>query len=302
MTLEEEFNPLSLTNATDNTILMHREVHFGGNFDAMLEYYSRGGKGVLADFDLDRMLFLRDLEKTQGQNLAPQLLTAEESEKVKEAKEAYKKLRDTYKKSPTKIPKLLADLILTEEENPEKEIAALLSEKKALPILLDLVKNENFYDPLFPGYGKAPFLAMKCLGQMGDPKAIIALFESIGRGDFFDDEIALKALREIGEPAKQFLLRVLKGKPINEDNERAAIALLAFKNDPEIAETCFQMLLELDLKKEAFLATYLILACSGLKNTPLEKSFKELASGETMPKDLKGDLKSVLDEWKKSSP
>lgn len=297
---DDDLEGFCLSNALDNIILMHRDAHFSGNFDLMLEYYSRGGKGIHPDLDIDRIIYLKDLEKSKGENLAAALLTAEEAEKIKEARSAYKKLREVYN-SKSKISKLLADLILSEEEHPESEINAILIEKKqALPALLDLVKNEQFYDPLFPGYGKAPFLAIRCLGLMADPKAIITLFESIGKGDFFDDEIALHALKEIGKPAKDFLLKVLKGKPINEDNERAAIALLAFKNDTEIAETCFEMLLNLDLKKDAFLATYLILGCSGLKNTKEEPHFRALLERENFPKDLKNDVKSVLEEWKKN--
>ena len=74
-----------------------------------------------------------------------------------------------------------------------------------MPALIDLLRNEDFYDPLFPGYGEAPVLAAKCLGLIGDKRAIISLFEAIGEGDFFNEDIILDALHVIGNPARDFL-------------------------------------------------------------------------------------------------
>lgn len=304
MNLEDEYDAHSLGDELDNAILMHREAHFGGKFDLMLEYYEKGGKGIYPDFDLNRIQYLAVLEEKSSKNLAADLLTAAEVEKVLAAKKAYKTLKDQYEKkiAKNKHAILLANLILSEEENPEKEIEAIVAENKTIvEPLLKLVRSEDFYDPLFPGYGKAPLLAIRCLGKIGSPQAIIALFESIGKGDFFDDDVALKALREIGQPAKDFLLKVLRAKPINEDNERAAIALLTFKNDPEIAKVCLDLLLTLDLKKDHFLATYLILACEGLKGSLEEMKFISLLDKRSFPKDLKADIECVLKEWKQNS-
>ncbi|MGK5594389.1 MAG: hypothetical protein ACSNEK_03410 [Parachlamydiaceae bacterium] len=299
MTIEDDYDSFSLGDAMDNAILMHREAHFGGNFNIMIDYYTKAGKGVYEDFSLSRIEQLANYELATQQNLAPLLLTSQEAEKIALAKEAYQKLRKIYelKDEKTSQPRLIADLILSEEEEPLREMAAVINKQKAIvPALLDLVRSENFYDPLFPGYGKAPYLAAKCLGQIGDASAIITLFESIGRGDFFDDDINLHALKAIGEPAKQFLLKVIKGKPMNEDNERAAIALLAFKADPEIANTCFDLLQTIDLKKELPLATYLILGCEGLQEDR-RKPFEQWASKSTIPKELQTDIKSVTKEW-----
>lgn len=302
MTLEDEYDSFSLGEAMDNAILMHRDAHFGGNFDLMLGYYLKDGKGVYDDFSIARMEQLALHEKTTGQNLAPLLLTAPEIEKIALSKEAYKQLRKVYdQKNANPHSRLIADLILSEEENPEKEIEAIVREKKAIvPALLNLIRSEDFYDPLFPGYGKAPLMAAKCLGAIGDSKAIIALFESIGKGDFFDDDISLNALRAIGEPAKQFLLKVLQSKPINEDNERAAIALLTFKAEPEIANTCFTFLKSIDLKKELPLATYLVLGCEGLTDASEREEFAHLSDNPNFPKELKVDIQTVMQEWKKA--
>ncbi|KAF3362171.1 Uncharacterized protein PHSC3_001236 [Chlamydiales bacterium STE3] len=301
MDLTDDYDSFSLGDAMDNAVLMHRDAHFGGNFALMIDYYQNEGKGVYDDFSLNRIEELAAYEKAIQQNLASQLLTAPEIEKIVLAKEAYQQLSKLYDGKDDKVtyPRLIADLILSEEENPVQEIEAIVQEKKAIvPALLNLVRAEDFYDPLFPGYGKAPLLAAKCLGLIGDSSAIIALFESIGKGDFFDDDIALNALKEIGEPAKHFLLKVLQGKPINEDNERAAIALLTFKADPEIASTCFHLLRSLDLKKEIPLATYLILGCEGLEDEKERQQFEQLAHDPQFPKELQADLKSIIQEWK----
>lgn len=291
---------LSLADATDIAILMHRDVHFGGQFDEMIDYYEKGGKGVNPDFEIARIRFLEDLEKKMKQNLAPLLLSGPDAEKVSAAKEAYKKLRTLYDQKPTKIkhPRLIADLILSENEDPEEEIAAIVNEKSAIvPALIQLLRSEEFHDSLFPGYGQAPLLAVKCLGKIGDKRAIIVLFESIGEEDVFDEEIALDALKAIGEPAKEFLLKVLHGRPLTFDNERAALALGRFKEDRQVIQQCFEMLKGLNFKKDILLAEYLVFACAGLQDPHQRQEFLRLADLPTTPVTMKHDIKTAAKEW-----
>lgn len=299
MTFDDEGLPVS--NAQDAAILMHRDVHFGGQFAVMLDYYKNEGKGINPEFDYERIEELAVMEKQMGENLAAMTLAGADAEKIGEAKDAYKKLRALYesKDKGAKLPQLIADLILSEEEEPVKEIEAIVQEKAAVvPLLIDLLRSETFYDPLFPGYGKAPALAAACLGKIGDKRAIISLFESIGSGDFFDEDIALNALKAIGEPAKEFLLKVVHGKPINEDNEKAAIALIKFKDDPQVAKTSFEMLQDPAVLKDMALSTYLVLACEGLSESE-RIAFKQLYESEKIPKSVKLDMKEVIKEWGK---
>jgi len=288
---------MPLSDIIDVGILMHRDVHFGGQFDIMLDYYEKEGKGVVPDFDIERISELKDLERRSNQNIAPILLTGADADRVGAAKNAYKKLRSIYEKqasAKTKIPQLIADLILSEEEEPEKEIRALAAEKgAAVPALIDLLRSEDFYDPLFPGYGMAPTLAVKCLGMIGDKRAIIGLFESIGESDFFNEDSALDALHAIGKPAKEFLLKVMHGRPLNFDNERAALALGRFRDDPEVADACFTMLKEIDLKQNPLLAEYLVLACEGLSDPGKKRDFLALANRPSTPKALAQDIKTI---------
>lgn len=291
---------MPVANAQDNDILMHRDAHFGGKFDVMLEYYVNEGKGVNPDFDLERIHALAKIEKEMKTDLAPLLLSGNDAEKVADAKNAYKKLRQLYEKPrpETKNMRLIADLIVSEEQEPEKEIEAIIQEKGAIvPALMELLKSEEFYDPLFPGYGLAPALAARCLGLIGDKRAIISLFEVMGQGDFFDEDAALAALKAIGAPAKEFLLKVVHGRPLNEDNEKAAIALIAFKDEEDAAKACLEMLKDPQVRKDVPLATYLILACEGLKKAEDREFFQNLSKDAVTPTILAQDIKAVAKIW-----
>lgn len=296
---EEGFDNFPITYSIDNQIIMHREAHFGGNFALMIDYYKNDGKGVNKEFEISRIEELSKLQMQSGRDLATFLLSGAEIEKIAEAKNAYKTLRDIYtvKNTKNKLPKLISDLILAENEDTESAIQAVISEKSAIvPALVELLRNEAFCDPLFPGYGQAPALAAECLGKIGDKRAIISLYEAIGEGDFFNDDIILKALRSIGDPAKDFLLKVLHGHPINHDNEQAAIALIHFKDDVEVSLACLSLLKEIDLTKNEALATYLVLTCESLpKNKQAE--LIELANKFNTPKTIKQDIQILAKMW-----
>lgn len=298
-----ESEPSPLNDYDDILILMHREAHFGGSFAVMLEYYRNGGKGIYPAFEISRIEELAEQELQTGTNLAALLFTAKEAEEVKSAKDAYEALRKLYSQSSAKnkYAKLIADLILAEEETPAKELEAIIQEKgEIVPHLIKLITSEEFYNPLFPGYGKAYIPAAEALGKIGDKRSLISLFESIGKGDFFDDEVPLRALKSIGEPAKAFLLKVVSGKPVTEDNEKAAIGLLAFKEDPQVALTCFETLKTLNLKQEAYLASYLILCCEGLKDAHERAAFEQFSKSASIPKDLLLDIRMIMNEWAKN--
>lgn len=290
----------SLFDEVDKEILMHRDVHFSGLFDIMIDYYENQGKGVNLDFELERIKELNLIEKELKQNLAALILTGPEAERVAKGKLAYKELRALFdienKKNP--LPALIADLILSEEEEPTKEINALKEYKTAASLLLiDLLKSEDFYDPLYPGYGLAPFAAAKALGELGEKRAVITLFEAIKHSDFNHEDIVFKALRTIGEEAKKFLLKVVHSKPYNQDNEHAALALISFNDDPEVTQTCFEILKDPEAQKNLILSTYLTLVCEGIKDSSLREQFKELANSPNLPKTLQIDMKGIIKDW-----
>lgn len=286
----------NMANAEDHAILMHRDAHFGGSFDIMLQYYEEDGKGVMQEFDLVRMRELDDYEKTAGKDLAGMMLSGVEAEKVAASRKAYKSLRELYenKEEKTNFPRLIADLILSEEEHPIEEIDAIVSQKSAIvPLLIELLRSEDFYDSLFPGYGQAPTLAAYCLGKIGDKRAMFSLFEAIGEENFFSEDYILDALRQIGEPAKQFLLKIVHTEPFNFDNERAAIALVRFKDDPEVAKSCLALLSKPAVWKDPALAVHLILVCEGLKDLEDQQQFKALSELPSFPKMLIPDIQLI---------
>lgn len=266
----------------------------------MQSYYKQEKKGMHPEFSLSRIEELATLEKELEKDLAPLLLTGQEAEKVAEAKKTYESIRCIYEVESTKnpYPKLIADLILSEEEEPLTEMEAIIQEREAIvPTLIDLIKQEKFHDPLFPGFGQTPQLAARCLGRIGDKRAIISLFEIVGQGDFFDDEVAIAALKEIGEPAKEFLLKALHSEPITLDNEKAAITLMAFEEDTAVATTCYQMLTHIDCNKEREFALYLVMASAPLKNTPLAKEFQSLANDPKLPSSIQREIKTLTKNW-----
>lgn len=249
-----------LTDELDHEILMHRDAHFGGSFEVMLDYYSQERVGVNPDFDLDRIEYLEAIEKQTDQNLAAVLLDISEIERVANARKAYREFKNIYEidapKSP--FPRLIADLILTEEEEPEAEIAAVVGKgKNIVPELLAIIKSEDAYDPLFPGYGYAPYLAMLCLGQIKDENSVIPLFETLRKDTVFGPEAALETLAEIGPAAKEFLLKLVQSRPLTQDNYYAAYALSFFHPDPEIAQVCASELKKPEVKAHAELSAYL---------------------------------------------
>ena len=80
-----------------------------------------------------------------------------------------------------------SDLILSETEEAEEEVQAVVKEKRGIvPLLSDLLveKVKYFYDPSFQDMAWRHFWLRKCLGLIGDKGAIFSLFESLDQGTF----------------------------------------------------------------------------------------------------------------------
>jgi hypothetical protein len=290
-----------LTDEMDHQILMHRDAHFGGDFKVMLNYYANDDRvGVQPDFDIERITYLANVEKEMGQDLAPLLLAGVEAEAVGKARQAYAKLKEIYALDEEKntIPRLIADLILSEEEEPLEEIEKVVSQgTRIIPDLLHLLNAEDFYSPLYPGYGYAPYLAIVCLGKIGDARALIPIFETLSRPIVFDEMVIVEALAALGEPAKQFLLKILTSRPLTHDNIHAAFALVGFSDDPEVAIACFEQLLDSAVQEKPLLRTYLLSSYAALPKTPYREKFIEMANDPKTPADLRADMQQIVKEW-----
>lgn len=302
MTEDNALRELSKLSDTDIDILMHREAHFSGSFSLMIEYYASEGRGRDPDFTISRLHELKILEEKSGQNLAALLLADEQKEEIAQSRALYQKLKDIYSKGKKSRPEemLIADLILSDEEYPQKEIEQIcLLGKKAIPFLIALMRNEELRNPLFPGFGKAPSLAVDCLREIKDESAIISLFEEIGHEEVVDEEGALLALKEIGRPAEQFLLKALISRPITSDNERAAIALIHFKDHTEVSKTAIDLIENQDFRNTTPLSCYLALIAEGTHDESLRERFRKASSEKGIPKILQEDMKMVIKSWDK---
>lgn len=290
----------SLTDELDHEVLMHRDAHFGGDFKVMFEYYEQEGIGTHPDIDLERIAYLAEIEKQLGENLAPLILTGSEAESVAKARRAYENLKEIYEieEGESPFPRLLADLILSEEEEPAAEIEAVVSQgTRIVPELLHIVKSDDAFNPLFPGYGYAPYLAILCLGQIGDASAIVPLFETLGREMVFDEEPILEAFYAIGDPAKRFLLTLLPGRPITKDTINAAFALTVFANQIDVALVCLEQLKNPEVHEKPLLRSYLLMNCEGIKGTPYEMELAKMGDDCDLPHEFCKEIQSLLKTW-----
>ncbi len=289
---------IPLLDEIDLEILMHRDAHFGGNFGIMIEYYENEGVGVMPDFDLERIIELQTIQEELGEDLSAKLLPMPVMEEIGRAKDLYHKLQQVYEHKKATIPILISDLILTEEEEPMEEITAIIKEgEKMTDSLIHIIDSTDFYNPLFPGYGRTPAFAAVCLDKIGDPKAIPHLFGALGGENLDLEEIFISSLVAFGTPAKTFLLKKLTGKKISKDNLNAAIALAFFPTDEKIAKAALKLLMnEANLTNESF-APYLICLCEGLEDPSERKAFKDLTKNPSFPKELKLDGQTILHSW-----
>ena len=223
--MDETFGHIPLLDAIDLDILMHKDAHFSGNFDVMIDYYENDGIGAMPDFSIERIQELALIEKSLGTSLSESLLPLPAKQLVERSKENYIRLRETCEKNPDSLAAKIAHLILTEEEDPEEEINSILEEKNSVfQSMVQLLQSSDYYDPLFPGYGRTPIFAAIVLERLKDPQAIPHLFSALGHENFFTDDAIIHALISFKEKSKDFLLKKLYGEPFTKENIHAMIA------------------------------------------------------------------------------
>ncbi|MCB1148706.1 MAG: hypothetical protein KDK48_00940 [Chlamydiia bacterium] len=297
----EEYEMYTLSEEMDREILLHRDAHFGGKFDVMLEYYENEGRGVDPDFELERIRQLAQYEEETGENLAALLLTGADAERVFAARQAYKTLREICEVADPKqrYPRLIAELILSEDEEGEAAVETVVSEGKTIvPFLLDLLRSEEFHDPLFPGYGRAPYLAAKCLGLLGEQRALFSLFQEVGADSFQDEHLIVRAIGAMGENALEFLLPILKSKPYGFENERAALCLTEFSEDGRVHDAALQLLEDPEVYAHPTLASFLILSLESLSDPKKREKVRALLEKAPLNRDLKLDATALFKCWK----
>lgn len=296
----EEF---SLTDSLDHEILMHREAHFGGNFAIMRAYYEEEDRvGIHPEITVDRIAYLESLEEERGENLAELLLSDLEKERVLEARAAYRDLKAIYSvhKEKNPHPRLIADLIFSESDYPEKELEKVAAEGvKIIPSLLSILKSPQAFDPLFPGYGLSPYyalLALNLLATQGlySPEAIPILFELLGKELLFEEEALIAGLKAQGNLARDFLLKILKSRPLTEDNSKASIALAAFSEELSVARAAIQELKNKEIWSRENYWNYLLYLCEENREPEVIMGLKTVSALTDLPPKIKKEILALI--------
>lgn len=281
-----------LNDEIDCKILKIRDAHFASDLSIMHTFYKRDDFRLDPEITLERIAYLAEIEAKLALDLAPTLLSEIDFEEVASAKNAYQQLQEVYENgNSTPIEIALADLILSEDDQAHPEIERLLSfGKKATPGLLQILQSYQALDFMHPGYGFAPHFAAICLGKLQEEKAIVPLFTLLTKQTHIDELVLTQSLKEIGDEAKQFLLRLINSRPISKENATAAFALSIFCPDPQIAHHALNNLFTTDLQKDSLFATYLIFLLEGITGEG-----KKRAEQLSLPAHLQQELNFILD-------
>jgi hypothetical protein len=287
-----------LLNEIDLEILMHKDAHFGGSFQTMIEYYEEDGIGVQEEFEIERIKDLSLIDKDG--HLSEDILPEVAKNDVLFSKQLYKKFKNCYKEGD-ELSKKLADLILCESFDPTEEIEALSSfHKQAIKPLVEILQTDYFYNPLNPGYGRAPINVALTLKKIGDQDVIPHLFSALGKS-FIADEILINTLISFGEKSVEFLKNRLKASPYTKDNYLASLALSSFPLDDETAKIALYLLGLKSTYSHQSYVSYLICICEGLENDTDREAFLELSKSEPLSKAVKEEMKLVISFWKNRS-
>ena len=302
---------MALVSEEDKLILMHRDAHFGANFDIMIAEYLDEKRGAVLDVEVSQIKALQKKQQELQSDIAPLLLTGAEAERVMQAKKMYRDLRalsesatqDAPKEKKKPVSSLIAELILSDDDTScllEEIIACKGDLQQELEVaLIELLESDLFKDPLFPGYGLAPKEAAYALGRLQSKKSIPYLFRTLCQEGYDYEEVITSALHAIGDDAKEFLKRQFQQKPMTKITELALVCLLSFATDADVSEFLLEHLEQKDYQKQSF-SPYLVL---GLESLPphLQKRAEALKNDVHFPQNLQQELQFVLKCWEKNN-
>ena len=238
---EEDF--FEILDEESQKILMHRDVHFGGSFSIMLEYYEREeAPGIQEDIFIEGIQELDSLERKMKKNIAPYILKGIEAERVAFFRAQYRKFQELYSMAPkNSTESLIASLFLSDGEWEEvlEQVDSSLPQKENL--LIEILMNDEFQESLSPSFGTAPQAIVRLLGERKSEKAIPYLFSTIGCGHFDLEEEVICSLQKIGNPAKEFCLKKARSSS-EKECERALIALQVFHPDESVRQCALELL------------------------------------------------------------
>lgn len=234
---------LPLFEEEDEVLLAHKKAHFSDTYEVMKEYYKNPeAKGICEEIYPDRIAQLQKIEEQYKIPLSSYLLSSEKQSRI----DTFSRMRDAFEsiieEDPVSFEGKLCEAILSEEyveDLVEKWSEDFIENPK---ILLEIAQSELLQDPLSPGYGQAPVLAILLLGKAKYEEAIPAFFSMIGKADFFVENAVLWALSQMGQAALAFAKKKLVSHPISLENEKAALVLLEFPKSEEISSLAKRLL------------------------------------------------------------
>ena len=295
---------LPLLDEGDIQVVIQCATHFGANFSIMRDYYQNPqAPGVHCEITLEQIEQLEKFAATAKRDLIS-LLSPSDRIQIEESQTAYAQLKQIYQINSEQIipAQKLADLILSEEEEPLEEITAIVNlGEKAIEPLIGVLQDDRFYQSSFPGYGRAPELAARCLKKIKSPRSISVLFSRIGKGDFFFEDVVLETLAAIGEPAREFLERKLVSKPITAENENAAMSLVHFPPCEECIKKVIALLDDESFRCHTVLLAHLVLIAIATTDPEKIEKLHHLRSDASLPEIVRIDLSQLLASKKQVS-
>ncbi|MCH9612421.1 MAG: hypothetical protein S4CHLAM102_09110 [Chlamydiia bacterium] len=293
---EQEWVDHPLLDAISAEIIMQRDVHFGGDFQVMIDYYESDGVGASPDYSIEHIKSLQAQEKESKQNLAESLLPSQAREQVEKFQKLYSDLREVYEEkhiNPVSIA--MSDLILSEEEFPESEINTLVDMgERAVKPLEDLMNSTIFHDTLAAGYGIAPRRAAFVLGKIGHPSSLNLLIGCMGKEGYAMDDALIQAISQYGSVAKELVLNKLGSKPISSENVNAAIIASSLPEDEEIAKKALEIFTDKEFIKEPVILQYLVFTMTALEDPKDRARLANCLENPAYSKDLKDEIQLVL--------
>lgn len=297
-----EGDAFQVIDEEDRDILLQREAHFGGSFVAMEEYYQNPERiGVVEALSPNRIAFLADVERRLGQNIAPKILSGRDAEHIARAKKTYDMIaelshNDVQNEMPSSL-KLFLRLINDEGELNSDEFALSDMEKNALlrdpKPLLQLASSDEFRDPLFPGFGKAPLRALQALAKSCVQEALPLFFRLLATAQEEEEEELLGLIPQFGEAGFEYARRTFLQRPVTPFHEKLILLLVKFM---PTHENEMKMLLLQELESQELYSFPSVLQWVIVGLSDLDEGSKHFAKERLLTAKLPLQLQRLMEE------
>jgi hypothetical protein len=290
-----------IVDEEDREILLQRDAHFGGSFIAMQEHYEKfsgqdmpGYYGVLETISLSRILFLADVERRLGKNLAPKILSGSDAEHVALARTAYERIAQL-SNEPFSIPlQLFLDCT-----NSFGERSLTQEEKDTLrrnpKLLLELAAADQFRDSLFPGFGYAPLRALKWLVEAHVEEALPLCFNLLAVAQEEEEEELFSLIPKFGGEAFEYARRTFLSRPVTPFHEKLMLVLLHFSAiyEKEVKALLIQQVATSDIYHYPTILRWIVVGIGDL-DQETRKTAKEKLLAHPLPHEIEQLVHELL--------